>query len=91
MGVSEKIKLSDGRELKVDVSTLTMREWRGFWDVKVTDEESDLVLSRLTGLEASDIPDMLRDDYRLVLQTVTSLSNKPLADPNSASASTTDS
>lgn len=82
------VTLSDGREIPVDVSTLKIREWRLFWNASASDEDVDKVVSRLTGLKVEAVGDLLRDDYRLVMDKIIQLSNRPLDDPNSRSAST---
>lgn len=90
MGASPKgvVGLSDGREIAVDVSTLTVREWRSLWNPAAPDEDVDRLLSRLTGQDVAVFLDMLRDDYRRVFQKVVDLSNRPLDNPNSPGAST---
>ena len=90
MGATKQIVLSTGMKVTVNVSTLTVREWRGFFDVASSDESSDEVIARLTKLKVDDFLDMVRDDYRLILKTIMDLSNRPLDDPNSASESTSD-
>lgn len=82
MGATPKgnVKLSDGRELELDVSTMTVREWRGLWSG--SDEENDKLIARLTGIEPDKLPDMLRDDYRRIVNKVIELSNRPLDNPN---------
>lgn len=81
------IKLSDGREVAVDVTTLTRKEFRGFWDVRVSDKESDAVIARLCNEKTEFIETLLNDDYRRIFDTVVTLANRPLDDPNSQSAS----
>ena len=90
MGASKQIELSTGKKLTVDVSTLTVREWRDFWDPKAPDSSGDEVLARCAGIKSDAVLDMTRDDYRLILKTIMDLSNRPLDDPNSVSESTSD-
>lgn len=90
MGAKQTVILSDGREVTVDVSTLTQREFRNFFNPATPDADGDKVVSRLTGLKTKEIGDLLRDDYRRVMAAVIDLSNRPLADPNSPSGSTSD-
>ena len=89
MGVSPKkvITLSDGREVNADVSTLTQKEFRGFFDPRVSDKASDKVIARLCNEKLEYIEGLLRDDYRRVLDTIIQLANRPLDDPNSPSES----
>ena len=90
MGASPKktITLSDKKEITIDVSTLTQREFRGFFDPRTTDEESDKILGRLCGEKSEYIANLLRDDYRRIMDAVVGLANRPLDDPNSQSVST---
>ena len=90
MGATKAIELSTGKKVTVDVSTLTVKEWRGLWDVKSKDEDDDKVMARLSGLKVEAMPDLLRADQRLILTTIIALSNSPLDDPNLPSASTTE-
>lgn len=83
MGAKEELTLGDGRKVTVDVSTLTLKEWRNFWSITAPDGESDKVLARLCdGLELADFETILRDDYRRIMDKIVSLSNRPLDDPN---------
>jgi len=88
MGATGTVKLSDGRSITVDISTMTVKEWRGFWKLTTPDTESDAVISRLTGIPAKEIPSLLNDDLRRITTEIVKLSNRPLNDPNSLSAST---
>ena len=91
MGATKEIVLSDGKKLTVDVSSLTVKEWRGFWNPGTKESDDDKVVARLCGLKARDIENLLRDDQRLILKTITELSNRPLDDPNLPSASISES
>ena len=89
MGASAKgiVVLSDKREIEVDVSTMTLKEWRNIWSPSTSDEESDKVVARLANMKSKDLESMLRDDYRRIISKIFELSNRPLDDPNSPSAS----
>ena len=82
MGATKVIHLSDGKEVQVDVSKLTQKEFRGFFDPRVNDEESDKVIARLCNEKLEYIQNLLRDDYRRVMDAIISLANRPLDDPN---------
>jgi hypothetical protein len=88
MGATKDITLSTGEKVTVDVSTLKIKEWRDFWKPQTPDRDTDAVIARLTGLKEEAIPDLLRDDFRLIMDTIITLSNRPLDDPNSQGAST---
>ncbi len=91
MGASCKgtVKLSDGREITVDVSTLKNREYRNFMLGIWTLKDEDALITRLTGVSADDLGEMLREDFRRIFDKIVELANRPLDDPkNSPSAST---
>ena len=89
MGASPKrtINLSDGQVVNIDVSTLTRKELRGFFDPRISDKTSDKVLARLSSTKLEYIEGLLNDDYRRILDTVIELANRPLDNPNSVSES----
>lgn len=91
MTTKSNIVLSDGREIVIDVSTLKQKEFRGFFSVTVSDEESDKVVARITGMKIKEVGDLLREDYRRIMTKIVELANSPLSDPNSQSVSTSDS
>lgn len=78
MGATKNITLSDKRELTIDASTITVREWRGFFDPKTKEVDDDKIIARCCGLKAKELPDLLRDDYRLIFDTIRLLSSMPL-------------
>ena len=92
MGVVSKqtIELSTGKKVTVDVSTMTVIEWRGFFDATVDNDVSDTVLARLAGMTLEELGALFFLDYRHVWQAVMDTANNPLDDPNSASESTSD-
>ena len=88
MGAKKVVRLSDKEDVEVNVSTLTQKEYRGFFDGRVSDKESDRVISRLCNVKVDYVEKLLRDDYRRLLDTIIELANRPLDDPNSPSEST---
>ena len=87
MRAKKNITLSDGVEITVDSSSLLQKEFRGFFDPRVSDKASDKVMARLSGVKVDYIEGLLRDDYRRLLDTIIELANRPLSDPNSQSES----
>lgn len=91
MGANSKgsVTLADGRSVDIDVSTLTVREWRLLWSPAASTDDEDRIVSRLTGMNVDELQDLLRDDFRRLFTRIIELSNSPLDDPkNSQSAST---
>jgi hypothetical protein len=77
-----EIKLSDGREVKVNLLKISMKEYRDwFFNPQVEDEVADGYIEKVTGIkEASELP---QPDYRLLVNRIFELSRQPLSDPNS--------
>ena len=76
------LKLSDGREVKVDLYQITMKEYRDwFFNPEVEDEVADGYIEKATGIkDASELP---QPDYRIIVNKVFELSRLPVSDPNS--------
>ena len=80
------LKLSDGREVDIDLYQVSMKEFRDwFFNPQVEDEVADSYMYKVTGInDASDLP---QPDYKLLLNTVYVKSQEPVIDPNSSSGS----
>ena len=84
------MKLSNGREIKVDLSKITIKEWRFMWAFDSDNDESDKILGGCVGMTVEEIQDLLRDDFRRLIKFVVEASKNPLDDENLAEASTSD-
>lgn len=80
------LKLSDGREVDIDLYQLSMKEYRDlFFNPEVEDEIADSYVEKVTEIkDASDLP---QPDYRLVINKIFEKSQRPVSDPNSSSES----
>lgn len=83
-----EITLKNGKVLTVDVSDLTVKEWRSFISPKGTQDEEDIVVSKCTGLSTDEVKEITQLDFRRIVKEIVTKIREPLADPNSASAST---
>lgn len=83
-----EVTLSTGKVIEVDTSKVTFGEWRKFFSSRGTQKEDDAFVEKITKLKPSEQEDMLRDDYRRMLQVIIKVGSEPLTDPNSVSAST---
>ena len=83
-----EIKLSDGKKITIDVSKITLGEWRGLFSGKGTLEQDDEILSKVSGIPVDEIESLFYQDYRRIVQAMLKAGNEPLSDPNSQSAST---
>lgn len=89
MGAPTKvIRLSDGKEIEVNIATLTQREYRSFFRPDTDDANDERVMARLCNVKTEYIASLLRDDFRRVMDAIVDLANRPLDDPNSPSGST---
>jgi hypothetical protein len=80
------LKLSDGREVTIDLYKVTQNEIRDWlWNPLVEDEVADEYMERVTGLQ--DVGDLLAPDYALITNTVIVRYRNPISDPNSSSES----
>lgn len=82
------ITLTSGREVNIDLSLITMREFRSLFEVDSTTEDSDRLLARCAGLTLDELIDLPYPDYRRVFAEFLERARNPLSDPNSPGGST---
>ena len=80
------LKLSDGREVDIDLYQISMKEYRDwFFNPQVEDEVADSYMAKVTGInDASDLP---QPDYRMLVSEVYAKSLETVSDPNSSGGS----
>lgn len=83
-----ELTLSNGSTVTVDVSKMTVREWRDFITPNGPAERDDEIVAKCCGLELEALTDLPYLDYRRLVLEIVKLARSPLADPNLASAST---
>lgn len=83
------VTLSTGETVNIDVSQMTMKEWRDFTSPTGPAERDDEIISKCSGIPVERLLDgvFLRDDYRRLVFGIMKAAREPLADPNSQSAS----
>jgi hypothetical protein len=81
------VTLSSGRVLTIDLYKITMREWRSMFAAGATQEQGDVICAKALGITADEFIDLPQPDYRLAQKALIDTAVKPLADPNSQSAS----
>ena len=84
------MKLSNGREIKVDLSKITIAEWRYMWAFDSDNDKSDAILGGVVGMTAKEVQALKYQDFKRLTKAVIEASQEPLADENLAKASTTD-
>jgi len=84
--------LSDGREITVNLNAFTIEEWRGMLFNGLTLEEraerENAVISKAIGWDAEAFANLPYGDWRKASAYFYKVAQEPLADPNSASGST---
>ena len=80
------LKLSDGREVDIDLYQISQKEIRHwFFDPQVPDEDADAYMVKVTGLK--DVGDLPAPDYSRIVTEVFAKYRNPISDPNSLSES----
>lgn len=82
------IILSNGRALSIDLTRMSMREYRTLFDPKIEPEKDDLIYAKVLGITPDELIDLPQPDYRAACFAVIDAARKPLDNPNSQSAST---
>jgi len=77
------LKLSDGREITIDLYKITISEWRSLLDPKQKSEDEYALLAKVAGLKPKDVADLPYPDFRLLGKRVAEKASSPLSDPNS--------
>lgn len=85
-----EVTLSTGKTIVLDMSRITFGEWRRYFSSRGTPKEDDAFVEKITGVKSAEQESLLRDDYRRIVVAIIKEGNQPLADPNLASASTSD-
>ena len=83
------ITLSDGREITFDLNKISIKEYRALFKPEQPDTEEYKLLARVSGLTADEVGNLGYDDWRRFARAFFEKAREPLADPNSAGASTT--
>ncbi len=83
------LTLSDGREITFDLDKISIREYRALFDPKQSVAEEDALIRAVSGLGDEEYLGLSLNDQKRLLKAFLKKARAPLADPNSAGASTT--
>lgn len=72
------MKLSDGREVKIDMSQITVREYRSLFDKDVPESESDDLIGKAAGMKPGEVTELPFPDWRRVMAAFWEEAKKPL-------------
>lgn len=84
------VTLSDGRGLVIDLSKITMVEFRSVLDPAQEAKEGDAIIGKCVGMTAEEVGELPMPDYRRLAQAFFVKAREPLADPKGPSPSTSD-
>ncbi len=82
------VTLSDGREVTIDLSKITIAEHRSLFNAADKQENEDRLLSGVCGLALDKFQALPMCDWKLITEAYFWLVREPAYDPNSQSAST---
>ena len=74
--------LPDGTEVKFDLKKMTYRQFKGLFDPRESDENSDETLARVSGLELEQINSLDFVEYKRLFRALVTRCQNPLLDPN---------
>ena len=77
------LKLSDGREVTIDLYKITIKEWRALLNPEQKEEDEYKLLAKVSGLSSKEVADLPYPDFRLLGNKVAEKASRPLSDPNS--------
>lgn len=82
------VTLGNGRDLVIDLSKITIAEFRSLLDPAQAEHEGDAIIGKCVGMSAEKMGKLSYPDYRLLAREFFRKAREPLADPNSQSAAT---
>lgn len=77
------LKLSDGREVTIDLYKITIKEWRALLNPEQKEDDEYALLAKVSGMKPKEVADLPYPDFRLLGQKVAEKASSPLSDPNS--------
>lgn len=79
-------KLSDGREITVNLNAFTISEWRAMLANDITMEErserENIVISKAIGFTVEEFENLPFNDWQVASKHFYKVAREPLADPN---------
>jgi hypothetical protein len=89
LGLS-KVSLGKGKEITVDLRLVTLKEFRSIFEKNQPQIDEDTIVAKACGLTVDQYLDLPQPTARRIIDAFMKAATQPLADPNSASASTSD-
>lgn len=76
-----EVTLSTGKVLQVDLSQVTIREYRALFDPEQSRENEDVVIARALCITVDELLDLSQPDYRHAIKGFFDAARAPLDDP----------
>lgn len=70
------MKLSDGREIEINLYKVTRKEYRDFCDPKGHLDKEDLFISKATGLTLAEVESLPVEDFNDIVRSVFNVRKK---------------
>lgn len=83
--IKKQVKLSDGREVTIDLARITLAEHRSLFTPD--QENEDRLLAKVSGMSVEEFTALPICDWKLITEVYFWLVRNPVYDPNSASGS----
>ena len=77
-----EVTLKDGKVIQVDVSSMTVAEWRGFVSPNGTVADENAIITKCTGITADEIEKLNYQDFRRLVKAIVVNAREPLNDPS---------
>ncbi len=74
--------LSNGVEIDIDLSKITVKEYDSLRNPAFMDKQGYETIEKCSGLKKSDIEPLLMDDLRKIVGSIVKKASKPITDPN---------
>jgi hypothetical protein len=74
------VKLSDGREMDVDLMKMTFKEYQAILMPSQNDADGSEILGRCVGLTGEELDNLPLPDYKRVVQAVVFAARQPVPD-----------
>ena len=79
----QTVKLSNGREITVDIGRISVREYRALFNPEQKQDDEDSTPAKVAGLAVDELLDLSQPDYRRIITAMLADAKQPLdADPS---------
>ncbi|HRS74553.1 MAG TPA: hypothetical protein P5282_06400 [Anaerolineaceae bacterium] len=77
-----EVTLKNGKVVHVDVSSMTVAEWRNFVSPRGTIADENAVVVKCTGLSIEEIEKLPYQEFRRIVKAIVRDAREPLGDPS---------